>query len=102
MNSGLGKRILSLVREGDYAHPGEEEAIDLVFKNVVKNPNRKMLDVGCGLCGTAVYLEKNGYGRVTGIELNPEIVSIVNKRYPNFNIINADVNIVYESCKRYI
>lgn len=29
MNSYLGQRILSLVREGDYAHAGEEEAIDL-------------------------------------------------------------------------
>ncbi len=27
MNSFEGKRILALIREGDYAHAGEEEAI---------------------------------------------------------------------------
>jgi hypothetical protein len=26
VNTAVGKKILSLVREGDYAHPGEEEA----------------------------------------------------------------------------
>ena len=42
-------QILSLVREGDYAHPGEEEAILLTLDPLKKDPNRVVLDVGCGL-----------------------------------------------------
>jgi ubiquinone/menaquinone biosynthesis C-methylase UbiE len=96
MNSGLGKRILSLIREGDYAHPGEEKAIDLVFRDISKSKDRAILDVGCGLCGTAMYLQNHGYGQITGIDLNPETIPIVNKKYPEFNIIQADVNKVSE------
>ena len=45
MNSYLGQRILSLVREGDYAHAGEEEAIDLAMAGVEKIANRTILDI---------------------------------------------------------
>src|SRR6185312_7479553 len=46
MNSYLGQRILSLVREGDYAHAGEEEAIELAMSDVEKDSHRVILDVG--------------------------------------------------------
>ena len=53
MNSYLGKEILSIIRDGNYAHPGEEEAIELTFQDIPKNSHRQMLDVGCGRGGTA-------------------------------------------------
>ncbi len=34
MNSFEGKRIVALVREGDYAHAGEEEAIERAFRSI--------------------------------------------------------------------
>ncbi len=34
MNNATGKRLLALVSEGDYAHPGEEEANHLLFAGV--------------------------------------------------------------------
>ncbi len=51
MNSPMGKQILALIRDGDYAHAGEEEAIELTLKNVSKDPGRRVLDVGCGRGG---------------------------------------------------
>ena len=38
MNSYLGKQILALVRDGDYAHAGEEEAIELARRAVNIEP----------------------------------------------------------------
>jgi hypothetical protein len=34
MNSFEGKRILALIRDGDYAHAGEEEAIERSFRSI--------------------------------------------------------------------
>jgi cyclopropane fatty-acyl-phospholipid synthase-like methyltransferase len=60
MNSPQGKRILALVREGDYAHPGEERAIDLIFSSLPRDAAREVLDVGCGRGGTADYVRAHG------------------------------------------
>lgn len=51
------KKFLSFIRNGDYAHAGEEEAIELAMSGIEKNPQRNILDVGCGLGGTANYLQ---------------------------------------------
>ena len=53
MNSFEGKRILALIREGDYAHAGEEEAIERAFRSIPKNRENWVLDVGCGRGGSA-------------------------------------------------
>jgi hypothetical protein len=66
MNSFEGKRILALIREGDYAHAGEEEAIERVFRAVPKQAGSWLLDVGCGRGGSAEYLRRRGWGRVEG------------------------------------
>ena len=91
MNSRTGKEILSLVRHGDFAHPGEIEAIEMIFQNIQKNPGSRILDSGCGLFGTASYLEKQGYGKISGIELDDGIYKLAKKRYPNADIIKANV-----------
>ena len=96
MNSAIGKQILSLVRNGNYAHPGEEEAIDLVFRKISKEEKRKILDVGCGLFGTANYLQNCGYGKVTGIDLNENVLNLAMERYPDADIHQCDV---YEADK---
>lgn len=91
MNSYLGQRILSLVREGDYAHAGEEEAIDLAMAGVEKTANRIILDAGCGRGGTADYLHRNGWGRVVGIDIEARSIEAARQNYPASKFLACDV-----------
>jgi SAM-dependent methyltransferase len=91
MNSFEGKRILALVREGDYAHAGEEEAIERSFRSVPKNADSWMLDVGCGRGGSADYLRRNGWGHVEGIDRDAESIEYARATYPEIGLHVCDV-----------
>jgi SAM-dependent methyltransferase len=91
MNSYLGQRILSLVREGDYAHAGEEQAIELSMSGVERNASRVILDADCGRGGTADYLHKNGWGRVVGIDIEAESIKAARQNHPNARFLVCDV-----------
>ena len=82
MNSAKGKGILSLIRDADYAHAGEAEAVELALAHIVRNPHRAVLDVGCGLGGTANFIAERGLGRVTGVDIDKETISYATARYP--------------------
>jgi cyclopropane fatty-acyl-phospholipid synthase-like methyltransferase len=94
MNSATGKEILSLVREGDYAHPGEEQAIDIVFASLPKKPDRQLLDIGCGRGGTADYVRRHGWGEVTGVDIDGETLANSAKRYPEVEFYVDDVTTI--------
>jgi len=81
MNTSLGKHVLSIVRGGDYAHPGEEDAIRMVFEDVAPDFSRLILDVGCGLGGTADYLETLGLGRVSGVDIDQAAIDYAKSKY---------------------
>ena len=91
MNSFEGKRILALVRDGDYAHAGEEEAIERAFRSTPKDPQRWMLDVGCGRGGTANYLWRHGWGHVEGIDRDAESIDYARATYPEVGFHVCDV-----------
>jgi len=91
MNSITGKQILALARGGDYAHPGEEEAIELVMSRVAKRPEQVVLDVGCGRGGTAHYLESHGWGSVVGVDIDAENITSARDGYPAQMFLCADV-----------
>lgn len=91
MNNATGKRLLALVRGGDYAHPGEEEANGLLFAGVPPDPGRRILDAGCGGGGTAAWVSRHGYGAVTGLEIDPETVALARRRYPQVVIVEGDL-----------
>ena len=99
-NSSQIKKILSLVRDGDYAHAGEEEAIDLVFSEIPKNKNQLLLDVGCGLGGTANYLQQQGFGKVIGIDVDLDTLLYAKNKYPDIAFYNADVINIAEIIKQ--
>lgn len=91
MNSFEGKRILALVRNGDYAHAGEEEAIERSFRSIPKDSKRWMLDVGCGRGGTADYLRRQGWGHVEGIDRDAESITYARATWPEVAFHVCDV-----------
>jgi SAM-dependent methyltransferase len=91
MNSFEGKRILALVREGDYAHAGEEEAIEHSFRSVPKSSENWILDVGCGRGGSAEYLRRHGWGHVEGIDRDSDSIEYAQTTYPEIGFHVCDV-----------
>ena len=91
MNNSTGKRLLALVRGGDYAHPGEEEANELLFAGVLPDTRRRVLDMGCGGGGTASWVRRRGLGTVTGIEIDAPTAALARKRHPEVTIVEGDL-----------
>ncbi|MEM7121939.1 MAG: class I SAM-dependent methyltransferase [Pseudomonadota bacterium] len=91
MNSFKGKQVLALVRDGDYAHAGEEEAIELTMAPIARDPDRDLLDAGCGLGGTAAYLQDHGWGRVTGFDIEPRAIEGARQTHPGPTFLASDI-----------
>ena len=100
MNSFIGKKILSIIRNGNYAHPGEEEAIELTFRNIPKDKNRLMLDIGCGRGGTAHYLHTHGWGNVVGVDIDSESIHYANQQYASLDFFACNIVDISKSIER--
>jgi SAM-dependent methyltransferase len=91
MNSFEGMRVLSLVRDGDYAHAGEEEAVELAMRPMEKRADQIIVDAGCGRGGTASYLQAKGFGKVVGFDIEPASIAAARTRYPEVEFHVCDV-----------
>lgn len=91
MTSKSTKDILAYVRKGDFAHPGEINAIEMAFQSIGKKKTQKLLDIGCGLGGTAHYVQENDWGLVTGVDLDAELIAYASTRYPEISFILGDI-----------
>jgi SAM-dependent methyltransferase len=91
MNNATGKRILALIRGGDFAHPGEVTANKLLFAGVEPDPSRRVLDAGCGSGGTASWVQERGLGAVTGIEIDAATARLARARHPGVTIVEGDL-----------
>lgn len=91
LRSYTGKKLVSYLREGDYAHAGEIEAIHKVMNKFVKNKNRTILDAGCGLGGTANYIQKNGWGHVVGVDIENKSIKYAKRQYPSLKFYTSDI-----------
>jgi SAM-dependent methyltransferase len=91
MISYTGKQLLALIRGSDYAHAGEEEAIELAFRPVPRQPNQLLLDAGCGLGGTAKYVQDHGWGTVVGLDVEPDSIARARRVYPGIEFHVCDV-----------
>jgi SAM-dependent methyltransferase len=95
MISGLrwydGKKMVAFVRGGDYAHPGDETLIDTALGKFPKDRDRIILDIGCGLGGTAQYIQKQGWGKVTGVDIEESSIIYAKKTYPEIEFYTSDV-----------
>ena len=87
-----GKQLLALIRGGDYAHAGEENAIEQSLEQFPKNGERNVLDVGCGLGGTASFIQQQGWGRVVGIDLEAQAIEYAQKKYPDVEFHVSDAS----------
>ncbi len=85
------KQILAILREGDFAHPGEIEAIELILSSVIKDSKARWLDVGCGLGGTAHYIQQKGWGQVTGIDIDESLIHHAKSHYPDLRFVCDDI-----------
>lgn len=91
LNSAEGKQILAMIRRGDYAHPGEEEAIALSLNGLTASPAQRLLDVGCGRGGTADWMVRQGWRTVVGIDRDAEAIHYARERYPGPSFQCCDV-----------
>ena len=91
MNSFENKSFLARIREGDFAHPGEEEAIDLVLSHVKPEPREMVLDAGCGLGATADVIGKKTGAVVVGVDLDADATHYANARYQDAQFIPGDI-----------
>lgn len=99
LRSFVGKNLVAFLRESDYAHAGEEDAIVMSLHNVAKNKEQLVLDVGCGLGGTAQFIQQHGWGKVVGIDIEAEAIEYANKKYPEIEFYQSDVVNVPEVIK---
>lgn len=95
MSQYQGKQLVSFLRKGDYAHAGEEEAIRYAMEPIPKDPKQTILDIGCGLGGTAHFLQQHGWGTVSGFDIETESIEHAKKHYPKCtfyiaNLLQAD------------
>ena len=91
LNSPEGKAILARARRGDFAHPGELDAIQLVVAGVEKLDIRRVLDVGCGRGGTAAWFLENNWGQIVGIDIDKVSIDYARATYPGIEFLTLDV-----------
>lgn len=91
MNSPEGKAILANARRGDFAHPGEEEAIQFVAAGLERSGIRRVLDVGCGRGGTAAWFHQHGWGQVVGLDVDQKSIDHARATYPGVEFVTLDV-----------
>lgn len=91
VNSVTGKRILAVVRDAEFAHPGEEKANRLLFAGLAPDPGRRVLDAGCGAGGTAAWVQARGLGAVTGLEIDPGTARLARERHPGVDVVEGDL-----------
>lgn len=94
------KLLLATIREGDYTHAGETNAIHIAMNNIEKKDDQTLLDVGCGLGGTAHYINQHGWGKVTGIDIDPEVINYAKAKYHNIDFLLCPAATVNEVCQQ--
>jgi SAM-dependent methyltransferase len=97
MNHPEGKRLLAAVRNGGYAHAGEEEAIHLLWERLPKIPTQPCLDAGCGRGGTAAFVQTHGWGSPTGVDIDAATIAEAAAAHPGLPFQALDITAVGEA-----
>src|SRR5512136_934787 len=91
MNSPDVKAILALAREGDYAHPGEEDANALVAETLSGVSIRRAIDVGCGRGATADWFRRHVCEMVVGVDIDEASIDYARQKHPQVRFFQGDV-----------
>ncbi len=91
------RNLLYKLRNGDFAHPGDTKALEIIFQEIILLNNNikdtKVLDLGCGNGGTVKYLHDKGFSDITGIDVNSQSIKNAQNKYKDCgNFINMDIN----------
>ncbi|AUR52798.1 class I SAM-dependent methyltransferase [Aquella oligotrophica] len=91
-NNYQGKLLLAEVRDNqDFAHPGEEEAIELLLKQLSFRSYSTILEAGAGLGATLDIMAKSlRCHEVVGTDIDSTSVSHARSKYPNYKWICCD------------
>ena len=87
MNDPDGKRLLAAVRDGDFAHAGEEAAVRMAWTPLPKRPDQGCLDAGCGRGGTAALVQSEQWSQVIGLDIDAETISFAQSAYPSVKFV---------------
>ncbi len=74
----------------------QENLVKLLVNKAGLKQNQRILDVGCGIGGSSIYLAKNLHANVTGITISPIQVEMANKNalqenvYIDFQLMDAE------------
>ena len=63
-----------------HLHIGGAKATGYVLDKMNLSPNMRVLDIGCGVGGPAIYAAENYGCFVTGIDLTPEFIELASER----------------------
>ncbi len=92
---GRVKKLIQTLREGNFAHSGGAEAINLFnSKIILKVPNIKegsSLEIGCGTGAAAYFMQKEGYSNIWAIDINEKLIEEAKHNYPSVKFKVADV-----------
>ncbi len=87
------RAMLTKLREGDFAHAGDREAIEFVLSKISMSNNIKngnVLDLGSGYGGTADYCSAKGFKKIWGVDIDKNAVDYANLKYPQIKFLHLD------------
>ncbi len=90
-NDFNGKLILSCIRDGDFAHPGEVQAIELFISKLPRTEFNTILDAGAGLGATLALLAPKLNAKIVyGSDIDKESIEYCQANYPEYNWQQVD------------
>ena len=84
--------LLESVYGDGFLSVGGEDSIEKIFRNIPLN-GKKILDFGCGIGGTALYLAKHARCDVTGFDISDDIIKEAKKRSDSVSL-KGSVNFI--------
>ena len=90
MNTFIQKKhLLAEIRNGDFTHPKDREAVSFSISKVNIASKESILDVGSGLGGTVDMLSQ--HAKATGIDRDIQAINYARKQYGHCPFLYGDV-----------